>query len=82
MNTAPHLKLMLQDLNKANCALLGVGRVLEAIGAEEQDPASKFGLKDDDYIKGCLYDGIDALTTLIMLRLSMMAEVSGIDVEL
>lgn len=70
------MKWHLEDLTQANAAMLGIGQVLEEINRAES-AGDVCVLAHNGQIKGCLVQGIEALTSFVDIKLEMMAELVG-----
>jgi len=73
------LKLIIEDLNRANTAMMGIGKVLEKILEDEDDAGSDNSLRGNGFIKHSLMNGIEVLSTFVDMRLGSMAELAGME---
>ena len=71
-------KWHLEELNKANSALLGISRVMDAINSAEQH-GEAFALNHNHHVRNCLTNGIDVITSCIAQRLDDLAAMTGVE---
>ena len=73
------LKMVVDELSKANVAVSGIGMVLDAMLDADGNAASNCPLRGNDFVKGSLLNGLSTICLLVDYRLDDLRELGGIE---